>query len=185
MFNRLLALESMFYAPLVGVANATTFDYALNCPAVAVGPDTIWAVSKSGTVTLTPNQPLIPTDLHLLQLSMGPVGAVNPLGTFTSTVTCQFTFAGQTVPLTRSVTMTVNYLILGESTPRQFQEQHQYAFQALSTTASAGPAGTVTISESGLDFNILLQSFVTDFKEPLCCSHQHNQPLRPSHPLLF
>jgi hypothetical protein len=90
---------------------------------------------------------------------MAPIGT-NPTSTFTGTPSCQFTFNGQTTTANRLVTMTVNYLIPGG-------EQHQYAFQPFSVTASAGLAGNLTIAETALGFNFLLQGFVSDFQTTL------------------
>jgi hypothetical protein len=143
----------------VGVLNGTTFDYSVSCPAVTIGPDTIPAYSNSGTLSLTPNVLLIPSDLHVLHLQMAPIGT-NPTSTFTGTLSCQFTFNGQTITANRSVTMTVNFLIPSG-------EQHQYAFQPFSVTASAGAAGNLKIAEAALGFNFLLQAVASDFQTTL------------------
>jgi hypothetical protein len=142
-----------------GVVSGATFNYSVSCPAMTIGPDTIPAFSNSGTLSLTPNVLLIPSDLHVLHLQMVPIGT-NPTTTFTSTLSCQFTFNGQTTTANRLVTMTVNFLIPGG-------EQHQYAFQAFSVTASAGAAGDLTIAEAALGFNFLLQAVASDFQTTL------------------
>ena len=149
-----------------GVLGAATFNYSVNCPAVTVGPDTIPVFSSSGTVSPTPNVPLYPAGLHALHLQMLP-SLTNSTFTFTSTLSCQFTIDGQTTTANRSVTMTVNYLILGEGTARVFQEQHQYMFQPFSVSVSAGAAGDLMISEAALGFNFLLQGVNSDFQPTL------------------
>ncbi|HYL75849.1 MAG TPA: hypothetical protein VEU96_16685 [Bryobacteraceae bacterium] len=145
-----------------GILGAESFTYFINCPALTIGPDTVEAFSSSGTVTLTPNVTLIFPGFHMLHLDIAHES--DPFSTtFDATLTCQVTIDGQTADATRSVTMMVNYLRFGGSS---FQEQHQYTFQSLLFTVGDGPAGTIVVSEPGLNFNTF-GGMVTSFQPAL------------------
>lgn len=97
-------------APAARPAAAETFDYAVACNEVALGPITIFgtdAFPLTGTLDLTPN--VASTDLNVL--TTGSIQSMNDVtvtsGTFTGIRSCTLTLGGVSVGYTRSLSLTV------------------------------------------------------------------------------
>jgi hypothetical protein len=74
--------------------------------------------------------------------------------------------------------MAVNYSRGAEGNPSSFVERHQYEFRPFSVTLSEGAAGNLTISETPLNFNILVQGFGSDLRTTLLLTS--GQPVPPT-----
>ena len=118
-----------------GVSSAATFSWSVACSETVVGPVTVLAVNFDGTVDLTLGAPvtvaLLPTANLLRRDDLNA-----PAGVSTGVLSCSLTFGGVTVPLTRSLSLTIDALGHGEMT-----------VGAVSVFVNLGPSvGTVTLS---------------------------------------
>jgi hypothetical protein len=133
----------LFALICVASCSAATFSYSVNCPAVSIGPDTIFAVNGgifSGAITLTPNV-LDTADFIIPTNQVNTLVRNNSTATFTGTLSCTLIFGGVTQNFTRAITLQINVPGSGA-----LQESHFFTFSAVAFTLNLGAQGMVDVS---------------------------------------